>query len=61
MQTKKARVLVIKWVSGATNEVDIFTKNLDWPALKKYTNIFTGGTDYDSVRIPSHAQVWRVP
>jgi hypothetical protein len=43
-ELKEARVLVIKWIAGAVNEADIFTKNLDGPAFQQYTRVFTGGT-----------------
>jgi hypothetical protein len=46
-ELKEARVLVIKWISGATNEVGIFTTKLDGPAFQKYTKIYMGGADYD--------------
>jgi hypothetical protein len=47
MSTKRSWVLVIKWVSGTTNEADIVAKNLDGPStFQKYTKIFMGGT-YD--------------
>jgi hypothetical protein len=42
---KEASVLVIKWIAGAVNEADIFTKNLDGPTFKQYTRVFTGGTE----------------
>ncbi len=56
----EADVLVIRWISGTTNEADIFTKNLDGPTFQRYTKIFTGGTDYDWVSSLSHIQVRRV-
>jgi hypothetical protein len=46
-ELKEAGVLVIKWIAGAINEADIFTKNLDGPTFQRYTRIFTGGTEYD--------------
>jgi hypothetical protein len=42
---KEAHVLVIKWIAGAVDEADIFTKNLDGPAFQQYTRVFTGGTE----------------
>ncbi len=33
-ELKKAGVLVIKWIAGAVNEADIFTKNSDGPAFQ---------------------------
>jgi hypothetical protein len=46
-ELKEASVLVIKWIAGAVNEADIFTKNLDGPTFQRYTRVFTGGTEYD--------------
>jgi hypothetical protein len=46
-ELKEAGILVIKWIAGTDNEAGIFTKNLDGPTFQRYTNIFTGGTDYD--------------
>ncbi len=46
-ELKKAGVLVIKWILGAVNEADIFTKNLDGPTFQQYTRVFTGGTEDD--------------
>jgi hypothetical protein len=45
LREKKAGVLLIKWISGAINEADIFTKNLDGPTFQQYTRVFTGGTE----------------
>ncbi len=33
-ELKEASVLVMKWIAGAVNEADIFTKNLDGPAFQ---------------------------
>jgi hypothetical protein len=44
-EPKEADVLVIKWIAGAVNEADIFTKNLDGPTFQQYTRVFTGGTE----------------
>jgi hypothetical protein len=44
-ELKEAGVLVIKWISGAVNEADIFTKNLNGPTFQQYTRVFTGGTE----------------
>jgi hypothetical protein len=44
---KEAGILVIKWIAGAVNEADIFTKNLDWPTFQQYTRVFTEGTEND--------------
>ncbi len=44
-ELKEAGVLVIKWISGAVNEAEIFTKNLDGPTFQRYTRVFTGGTE----------------
>jgi hypothetical protein len=46
-ELKEAGALVIKWIAGAANKADIFTKNLDGPTFQRYTQFFTGGTDYD--------------
>jgi hypothetical protein len=46
-ELKEAGVLVIKGIAGTANETDIFTKNLDGHTFQRYTNLFTGGTDYD--------------
>jgi hypothetical protein len=43
----EAGVLVIKWIAGAVNEADIFTKKLDGPTFQQYTRVFTGGTEYN--------------
>jgi hypothetical protein len=44
-EQKEAGVLVIKWISGAVIEADIFTNNLDGPTFQQYTRVFTGGTE----------------
>jgi hypothetical protein len=44
-ELKEASVLVIKWIVGAVNEADIFTKNLDRPTFQQYIRVFTGGTE----------------
>jgi hypothetical protein len=44
-ELKEAGVLVIKWIAGAVNEADIFTKNLDGPTFQRYIRVFTGGTE----------------
>jgi hypothetical protein len=41
-ELEEAGVLVIKWIAGAINEADIFTKNLDGPTYQRYTRVFTG-------------------
>jgi hypothetical protein len=46
-ELKEVGIVVVTWIAGTTNEADIFTKNLDGPTFQRYTNIFTGGTDYD--------------
>jgi hypothetical protein len=46
-ELKEAGVLVIKWIAGAVNKADIFTKNLDGPTFQRYTRVFTGGTGND--------------
>jgi hypothetical protein len=43
-ELKDVDVLVIKWIAGAVNDADIFTKNLDGPAFQRYTRVFTGET-----------------
>jgi len=48
-ELKEASVLVIKWIAGAVNEADIFTKNLDGPAFQPYTRVFTVGTEDNGV------------
>jgi hypothetical protein len=44
-ELKEAGVLVIKWIAGAVNEPDIFTKKLDGPRFQQYTRVFRGGTE----------------
>jgi hypothetical protein len=46
-ELKEDGVLVIKWIAGAVNEADIFTKNLDGPTFQQYIRVFTGGTEND--------------
>jgi hypothetical protein len=46
-ELKEAGVLVIKWILGAVNEADIFTKNLDGPTFQRYNRVFTGGAEDD--------------
>ncbi len=46
-ELKEAGVLMIKWIAGAVNEADIFTKNLDGPTFQRYTRVFTGGAEND--------------
>jgi hypothetical protein len=46
-ELKEAGVLVIKWIAGAVNEVDILAKNLYGPTYLQYTRVFTGGTEYN--------------
>jgi hypothetical protein len=48
-ELNEAGVLVIKWIAGAVNEADIFTKNLDGPAFQQYNRVLTGGTEYKEV------------
>ncbi len=60
IELKEAGVLVIKWIAGAVNEADIFTKNLDGLAFQRYTRVFTGGTEDNGVWSLSHFQVRRV-
>jgi hypothetical protein len=48
-ELKEAGVLVIKWIAGAANEADIFTKNLDGPSFQRYTRVFTGRTQAKGV------------
>jgi hypothetical protein len=43
----EASVLVIKWIAGAVNEADIFTKKMDGPTFQQYTRVFTRGTEDD--------------
>jgi hypothetical protein len=41
-ELKEAKVLVVKLVPGSGNETDIFTKNLDGPLFKRYTELLLG-------------------
>jgi hypothetical protein len=41
-ELKEAKVLVVKWIPGSENEADIFTKNLDVPLFKRYTELLLG-------------------
>jgi hypothetical protein len=43
-ELKEAGVLVMKWILGAVDKADIFTKNLDGPAFQQSTRVFTVGT-----------------
>jgi hypothetical protein len=43
-ELKEAGVRVIKWIVGADNEADIFTKNLDGTTFQQYIRVFTGGS-----------------
>ena len=46
-ELKEAGILAIKWIAGAVNEADIFTKNLDGPIFQGFTRVFKGGTEND--------------
>jgi hypothetical protein len=41
-ELKEAKVLVVKWIQGSENEIDIFTKNLDGPLFKLHAKLLLG-------------------
>jgi hypothetical protein len=49
--------MVVTWIPGTENEVDMFTKNLDGPAFKQYAELLLGKGALE--RILSEGSVWR--
>jgi hypothetical protein len=44
-ELKEAGVIQVKWLQGAENPVDLFTKNLDGPTFRKHDKVFSGATN----------------
>ncbi len=38
-ELKEAKIMVVTWIPGTENEADMFTKNLDGPAFKRYAEL----------------------
>ena len=45
-ELKEAGILLIKWLKGSENPVDLFTKNLSGPAFEKCARAFVGEDKY---------------
>jgi hypothetical protein len=43
-ELKEQGILVIQWLKGHDNPVDIFTKNADGSTFKRHAQVFTGST-----------------
>ncbi len=41
-ELKESKQLIVEWIPGSENNVDIFTKNLDGPLFKKYAEQLLG-------------------
>ncbi len=41
-ELKESKQLIVDWISGSENNADMFTKNLDGPLIKKYTEQLLG-------------------
>jgi hypothetical protein len=41
-ELKEAKIMVVTWIPGTENEADMFTKNLDGPAFKRYAELLLG-------------------
>ena len=45
-ELKADGILIVKWIPGADNESDLFTKNLHGPLFTKHTRKFCGEDEY---------------
>ncbi len=41
-ELKEAKIMVVTWIPGTENVADMFTKNLDGPAFKRYAELLLG-------------------
>ena len=41
-ELKEAKVMAVTWIPGTENEADMFTKNLDGPAFRRYAELLLG-------------------
>ncbi len=41
-ELKEAKIMVVTWIPGTENEADMFIKNLDGPAFKRYAELLLG-------------------
>ncbi len=41
-ELKEAKIMVVTWIPGTKNEGEMFTKNLDGPAFKRYAELLLG-------------------
>ncbi len=41
-ELKEAKIMVATWIPGTENEADMFAKNLDGPAFKRYAELLLG-------------------
>jgi hypothetical protein len=41
-EMKEAKIIVVTWIPDTENEADMFTKNLDGPAFKRYAELILG-------------------
>jgi hypothetical protein len=47
-ELNEENILIMKWVPGKMNCVDLFTKNLGGPLFEKHTRVFVGTDEYMS-------------
>ena len=45
-ELKEEGVIEVKWISGAENCADLFTKNLGRGSFEKHTHVFAGEDNY---------------
>ena len=45
-ELKEKNLLIIKWIPGAKNVADIFTKNLSCPQVEEFTTVFAKEDEY---------------
>ena len=45
-ELKEAGTLIVKWIPGAENDSNIFTKNLDGPLFKRFAQVYCGKDKY---------------
>ena len=45
-EMKEDGILVVKWISNAANNADLFTKNLQGPMFEKFARVYVGEDKY---------------
>lgn len=45
-ELKEDGILVVRWISNATNDADLFTKNLPGPMFTKFAKVYVGEDEY---------------